>query len=137
MTDDAKNALHRAVPALGTNAQLGAGRAQQLIDGGRKVVAAGLSLCLYIMPGIGGVEMSREHALESARVVNSINPGYVRFRSLYVRRRSDLVGMVQEGSFEPPSEDEMVREIRTIIENLDGITTTIVSDHILNLSPVV
>ncbi|MFH1112626.1 MAG: radical SAM protein [Pseudomonadota bacterium] len=107
--------------------------ARHLIDGGRKVVAAGVSLCLYIMPGIGGVEMSREHALESARVVNAINPGYVRFRSLYVRRRSDLVNLVQEGSFKPPSEDEMVREIRTLIENLDGITTTVVSDHILNL----
>lgn len=107
--------------------------AQHLIDGGRKVVGAGLSLCLYIMPGIGGVEMSREHALESARVINAINPDYVRLRSLYVRRRSDLVDMVREGSFEPPSEDEMVREIRTMIENLDGITTTIVSDHILNL----
>ncbi len=108
-------------------------KAQHLIDGGRKVVAAGVSLCLYIMPGIGGVEMSREHSLESARVVNAINPEYVRLRSLYIRRRSDLVNMVQEGSFEPPSEDEMVREIRLLIENLDGITTTIVSDHILNL----
>jgi uncharacterized Fe-S cluster-containing MiaB family protein len=107
--------------------------AQQIIDGGRKVVEAGLSLCLYVMPGIGGVEMSREHALESARVINAINPEYVRFRSLYVRRRSDLVDMVREGGFVPPSEDEMVREIQTIIENLDGITTTIVSDHILNL----
>ncbi|MDQ7781487.1 MAG: radical SAM protein [Desulfomonilaceae bacterium] len=107
--------------------------AQDLIDGGRKVVQAGVSLCLYIMPGIGGVELSREHALESARVVSAINPDYVRFRSLYVRRRSDLVDMVQEGRFEPPSEDEMVREIRTIVENISGVTTTLVSDHILNL----
>lgn len=108
-------------------------RAQHLIDGGKKVVEAGVSLCLYIMPGIGGVELSREHAVESARVVNAINPDYVRFRSLFVRRRSDLVDMVQDGLFEPPSEDDMVREIRLMIENLDGVTTTIVSDHILNL----
>jgi histone acetyltransferase (RNA polymerase elongator complex component) len=108
-------------------------RAQHLIDGGRKVVSAGLSLCLYIMPGIGGVDLSHEHAVESARVVNAIDPDYVRFRSLYVRRRSDLVDMVADGAFQPPSEDDMVREIRTLIDNLDGVRTTIVSDHILNL----
>lgn len=109
------------------------GKAKDLIEGGKKVVEAGISLCLYVMPGIGGVELAREHILESARVVNAINPAFLRFRSLYVRRRSDLVDMVKEGSFVPPGEDDMVREIKTLIENLDGITTTIVSDHILNL----
>ncbi len=108
-------------------------RGDQLIEGGRNVVEAGLSLCLYVIPGIGGVEFSQENALESARVVNAINPAHLRFRSLYVRRGSDLAEMVNSGQFEPPDEDGMVREIRTLIENLNGITTSIVSDHILNL----
>ncbi len=41
--------------------------------------------------------------------------------------------MVENGSFHPPDEDSMVREIRMLIENLDGISTSLVSDHILNL----
>jgi hypothetical protein len=107
--------------------------AEQLVEGGKKVVEAGISLCLYIMPGVGGVELSTEHALESANVVSAINPQYVRFRSLYVRRRSDLFTRVRNGLFTPPGEDDMVREIRTIVENLEAVTTTIVSDHVLNL----
>jgi biotin synthase-like enzyme len=108
-------------------------RAEQIVDGGRQVVQGGLSVCLYIIPGIGGIELSDENALESARVINAINPAFVRFRSLYVRRGTPLMEMVENGSFHPPDEDQIVREIRMLIENLDGISTSLVSDHILNL----
>ena len=106
---------------------------EQLIVGGKRVVEAGISLCLYIIPGIGGTNLSAEHAVESARVINAVNPDYVRLRSLYVGRDTPLMKMVQEGTFHPPDEDSMVREIKTIIEILDGVSTTIVSDHIRNL----
>ncbi len=66
-------------------------RAQQIMDGGRKAVQGGLSVCLYVIPGIGGIELSDENALESARVINAINPAFVRFRSLYVRRGTPLM----------------------------------------------
>jgi biotin synthase-like enzyme len=108
-------------------------RADQVIQGGKNVVEAGISLCLYVIPGIGGVELSEEHARETARVINAINPGFVRFRSLYVTPRTPLMEMVENGTFRPPDEDSMVREIRTIVENLNGISTTLVSDHVLNL----
>jgi radical SAM superfamily enzyme YgiQ (UPF0313 family) len=108
-------------------------RAEQIIEGGKRVVEAGLSLCLYVMPGIGGVELSEENALETARVINAINPRYVRFRSLHARRGTTLMEMVQAGTFEAPDDDTMVREIRLLIQSLNGISTTLVSDHVLNL----
>jgi biotin synthase-like enzyme len=108
-------------------------RADQIIEGGKRVVQAGLSLCLYVIPGIGGVELSQDNALETARVINAINPSFVRFRSLYVRRGTPLMEMVEAGTFHPPDEDTIVREIRLMVENLDGISTTLVSDHVLNL----
>lgn len=107
--------------------------AQQIIEAGRKVVESGISLCMYIIPGIGGKELSMENALESARVVNAVNPDHVRFRSLHVRRGTKLKDMEERGEFTAPDEDEIVREIRTFVEKLDGVTTTLVSDHILNL----
>ncbi len=108
-------------------------RAEQIITGGKQAVEGGLSLCFYVMPGIGGVELSEENAQESARVINAVNPNFVRFRSLYVRRGTPLMEMVKNGSFRPPDEDQMVREIRTLIQNLEGISVRLVSDHILNL----
>jgi hypothetical protein len=107
--------------------------AQEQIQAGRNVVAAGISLCEYVMPGLGGTRWWREHAVETAKVLNQINPGYIRFRTLYVRQDMPLHQRVETGEFERPADDAIVREIRLFIETLDGIQSTIVSDHILNL----
>ena len=108
-------------------------KSEQLLEGGKRVVEAGISLSLYVIPGIGGVELSEEHSRETARVINGVNPAFVRFRSLYVRHNTLLAEMVRQGRFTPPDEDHIVMEIRDIIQRLDNVTTTIVSDHILNL----
>ncbi|MFH1538542.1 MAG: radical SAM protein [bacterium] len=107
---------------------------EQHIEGGRKVKEAGLSLSEYLMPGLGGMALWREHALESARVLSEIGPDFIRLRSLSVRPGTRLYEKMKAGDFVPLSELEKVKEIRLFIENLDGACgTTVVSDHILNL----
>jgi hypothetical protein len=71
--------------------------------------------------------------VETARVINLINPDFVRLRSLHVVEGSALFRMMEEGSFKALGDEEAVGEIRTFIEHLEGIETTIVSDHVLNL----
>lgn len=107
--------------------------AKQLIEAGQKIAAAGISLCWYIMPGLGGREHSREHALETAAVINQGNPDYIRFRTLAVRKNTPLYKMMLKGDFTPLDEDEIVKEQRLLLESLSGIDTTVVSDHVLNL----
>lgn len=107
--------------------------ARQHIDAGQKVIQAGMTLSEYIMPGLGGKKWTREHALETARVLNAINPHYIRLRSLRIPPRVPLYKDKTEGVFQPLSEDETVREIRLLIESLDGIRSTLTSDHIMNL----
>jgi len=84
------------------------------------------------MPGLGGKKISREHARETARVINEINPDYIRLRSLHVRPSMPLWSKLQDGDFELQTEDEVVEEIGTIIENLQ-VNSYLKSDHILNL----
>jgi histone acetyltransferase (RNA polymerase elongator complex component) len=107
--------------------------AAEHVEGGRKLKAAGFSLCAYVMPGLGGSRWSKEHAEETAGVINLINPDFVRLRSLHVVEGSALSKMVQDGSFIPLGDEDVVREIRRFIECLNGIETTVVSDHVLNL----
>jgi hypothetical protein len=103
------------------------------IRGGQNVVAAGISLSEYVIPGLGGDRWSREHAVETAKVLNAINPDFIRLRTLQVVRGTELYEMLQKGDFRPLPDEEILREIRLFIETLDGITSTVVSDHILNL----
>ncbi|HOI93775.1 MAG TPA: radical SAM protein [Syntrophobacter fumaroxidans] len=107
--------------------------AAQHIEGGRRVIEAGMELSEYVMPGLGGVAMSEEHAVESARVLNAIDPHFIRLRSLRIPPRAPLFKDKAEGRFAPLSDDDVVREIRLFIETLDGIHSTLASDHIMNL----
>jgi len=103
------------------------------VKGGQHIVAAGISLCEYVMPGLGGQRWSREHAIETARVLNAIKPDHIRLRTLSVRRGTDLYEQMQKGEFKTIGDEEILREIRLFIEHLEGIESGIVSDHILNL----
>jgi len=107
--------------------------AAEHIEGGRNIKEAGISLCEYVMPGLGGDQWSKEHAGETARVINEINPEFVRLRTFHAVPGTDLFEMVRRGEFNPIGDEEILREIRIFIECLHGIETTVVSDHILNL----
>jgi len=107
--------------------------AEEHIDAGKKVKKSGISLSEYVILGLGGKGMWREHAIETAKVLNEINADFIRVRTLKVLKAMPLYEKVKKGEFVLLSDDEIVLEERLLIENLDGITSTFVSDHILNL----
>jgi histone acetyltransferase (RNA polymerase elongator complex component) len=103
------------------------------IKAGVKVKAAGMELSEYVMPGLGGIEYSIEHAMETASALNIINPDFIRLRTLAVTDGTELSAQVARGEFEKPGDAVMAKEIRLLLESLDGINSYIKSDHILNL----
>jgi len=106
------------------------------ITGGRNVVASGISLCTYVMPGAGGKKWWHEHAMETARVLNEINPDFTRLRTLTIQPRMLLHKDVVSGEFVRLTDEEIVAEIRLFIEHLD-CHAEVVSDHMMNLLPEV
>lgn len=106
--------------------------AEEHIKGGKAVVESGISLSEYVMPGLGGRKWSNEHATETARVLNEINPDYIRVRTLEVHQIMPLWEKVRNGELELLTEDEMVEEIGVFIERLE-CHSTLKSDHMLNL----
>lgn len=107
--------------------------AAEQAEGRRKLTTAGLSLCTYVMPGLGGSRWSMEHARETAVLINRIDPEFVRLRTLHVVEGCGLREMLDKGEFRPLPDEEIVVEIRAFIRQLHGIGTRIVSDHVLNL----
>ncbi len=107
--------------------------AAQHIEAGKNLLAAGMEVSEYVMPGLGGQEMWRQHAVETAKVLNQINPHFIRLRSLRVPDRVPLRAKLNEGSFTMQNDDMLAEEIRLFIETLQGITSTVTSDHIMNL----
>jgi hypothetical protein len=103
------------------------------VRAGRKVKQAGIQLSEYFIPGLGGKMLSREHALESADALNQINPDFIRIRTLAVPDNVELFKDVNAGTFEPMGDAMVAEEILLFIESLEGITSMVKSDHILNL----
>jgi radical SAM superfamily enzyme len=92
---------------------------EDIIEAGTKVVAAGISLSEYIMPGVGGRTLSEEHARETARLLNIVKPDFIRVRTFALHPQSPMQKMVQEGTFVPMTDEEMVVEMRLLVASLD------------------
>jgi radical SAM superfamily enzyme YgiQ (UPF0313 family) len=107
------------------------------IRAGQKIKMTTMELSEYYMPGLGGEEYSRKSAWETADALNQINPDYIRIRTLVVKELSQLHDDYQIGTFTRTNDVEMVQELMWMIEKLEGITSTLKSDHIINLLPEV
>ncbi len=74
--------------------------AEEHVDAGRKVKASGLSLSEYVILGLWGRALSRGHAIETARVLNQIDPDFIRVRTLKVIETMPFIRKLQgESSF--------------------------------------
>lgn len=100
---------------------------------GCKVKAAGIELSEYYMPGLGGKELSMQHALESAEALNRINPDFIRLRTLALPAGLVLTREQADGNFVALGDQETARELLVFLQSLSGITSHVKSDHILNL----
>lgn len=105
----------------------------QHVEAGRKVLEAGIELSEYVMPGLGGQGLWKGHAKATADVLNQINPHFIRLRSLRIPDRVPLSLKLKSGEFKMQTDDMLAEELYLFIKNLKGITSTLTSDHIMNL----
>lgn len=103
------------------------------ITAGQKTKAAGFELSEYVMPGLGGRDLSEEHARETADALNRINPDFIRLRTLAVPPGLPLHDEYLAGRFKKCTDVMMAEELLIFLSQLGGITSTVKSDHILNL----
>ena len=109
--------------------------AARQVEGGRRAIEAGFELSEYFMPGLGGRALSREHAIESARVLTEIDPHFIRLRSLTLGPKIPLWQMFhgEDAKLTRQTDVEVVGEIRRFVEQLGDVRSRLVSDHIMNL----
>ena len=103
------------------------------IIAGQKVKRAGMELSEYYIPGLGGRDLARENALETADALNKINPDFIRLRTLALPVGVPLTEEYRNGSFRKMGEVETASELLLFLESLTGITSRVKSDHVLNL----
>jgi radical SAM superfamily enzyme YgiQ (UPF0313 family) len=101
------------------------------IDAGKKAKEAGFELSEYVMPDLGGRDRSDQHARNTAKVLNEINPDFIRLRPFVPGPGMPLYEDYSKGVFKLSSPHERLHEIKILVENLN-VTSRICFDHFLN-----
>ena len=109
--------------------------ADEMIEAGKRVKEAGISLSEYVILGMGGEDRWREHAEGTARVLNAIDPDFIRVRTLIVFPGTPLYEAVERGEFKQLSSEGVLREERLLLELLE-VNSEFVSDHVSNHLPI-
>jgi radical SAM superfamily enzyme YgiQ (UPF0313 family) len=89
----------------------------QVIEAGRKVREAGISFSVTIILGLGGIDGSKKHVAETARVLTEIDPDYVGALTLTLVPGTPLYEQCERNEFHPLSPFQSLEELKLIMEN--------------------
>ena len=107
--------------------------AKELIKAGTMAKEAGMEISEFVIMGLGGKELWEEHAIQSAKVLNKIDPDFIRVRTIGVKVGSELETSMKTGQYTLQSEEEIIIEQKKLLEGLEGIQSYYSNDHAVNL----
>ncbi len=118
------------------------------IKASRKLMKAGITLSATFINGLGGGDnhdLSREHALESADLVNKICPDddriwYIAFLTLMVPSGTEIFKKKLKGGFQEMNSIEILQELKSFISQIDfknkNANCIFRSNHASNYLPI-
>ena len=106
--------------------------AAEIIEMGRKVRRNGIALSVTAITGLGGPELLEQHAIETAKAFNAMNPEYIGMLTLMVEPGTPLYDWVREGKFQLLTQPQVLEETRLLVENLDSPGSVFRMNHASN-----
>jgi radical SAM superfamily enzyme YgiQ (UPF0313 family) len=102
------------------------------VEGLLKAKEAGIKLSVMILTGLGGKIYSRQHALNSARIVNQIQPDYLSILVLMFPHGLNHYKKRFHGNYLPLTLEDILEEMEIFIKNTALKRTIFRSDHASN-----
>jgi len=90
---------------------------QQMIAAVKRAKDASMLVSIMAILGLGGIDRSEKHALETARVLSEMDPDYVGALTLNLSPRTPLYEEWKQGGFSPISPFQSLKELMIILEN--------------------
>ena len=110
---------------------------EEMVKAGLKIRKAGILLSVTILLGLAGrTPQAADHAQNTAKILNEINPDYIGALTLMLQPRTELYRREQRGEFELPGPYEILDELRIIIQGLEVQGTEFRSNHASNYLPI-
>lgn len=108
---------------------------EQALEGMKKAKEAGIEVLLSFIFGLGGREHSREHIIETTKLLNLMKPEEIAPMALTLQPGSELESEVNNGEFILPTPAQILDEEKYLLENLNNFETFYWGDHGNNFVP--
>ena len=102
---------------------------EQAEAGMAKAKSAGIHILVSIIFGIGGRERSREHIVETTRLLNLMEPEQIAPMALTIQPGTILAEQVETGEFIQATPLQILGEEKYLLENLADFGTIYWGDH--------
>lgn len=93
--------------------------AADIVEQGQRLHEAGINFTFFYLTGIAGAGRGQENAIASAKAFSAAKPNRILVVTMTPHADWPLAKDIAEGKWVPPTEMEMLEEIRTLIEHLD------------------
>jgi radical SAM superfamily enzyme YgiQ (UPF0313 family) len=105
-----------------------------MIKAVKKAQSCGIKASVIGLIGLGGKELSEEHALKTAEAVSRMNPRFISFLTLMLVPGTKIYDAMERGEFEPLTPLEGLKELRATVANIEitGPGTIFRSNHASN-----
>ena len=111
--------------------------AAEMVEAVYKLKRAGIRASVIALLGLGGTELSLQHAEETGRVVSAMDPEYLSMLTLMLVPGTELYQQWQSGAFELPQPAGLLQELRQVIAHRDGLSRCIFrTNHASNYLPL-
>ena len=109
---------------------------EQMVEAGRRVMEAGITLSVTVLLGLGGAGYGQQHALATAKILSDIDPDFASALTLMAVPGTPLYEDMKAGRFQLPSPFELLEELGTIVAHSNFSRCYFTSNHASNYLPI-
>ncbi len=109
---------------------------EQIVEAGRRVKEAGITLSATVLLGIGGTEKSMEHARDTARILTDVDPDFAGVLTVMVVPGTPLDEERKAGAFVLPDTFELLKELSVILSGARFTNCFFTANHASNYLPI-
>lgn len=111
--------------------------AAEMIEAVHRAKRAAMRVSVIALLGIGGAELSTQHAEATGRVVSAMDPQYLSLLTLMLVPGTELHDQWQSGTFRLMEPEELLAELRRVLINLNDLSRCIFrTNHASNYVPL-
>ncbi len=107
-----------------------------IVEAGRKIKQAGITLSVTVILGLGGIKGSKQHALGIARILTDLDPDFAGALTLMLVPGTPLHKEWEDGKFTIISPFQSLEELKLIIENSNFTNCFFTANHASNYLPI-